>query len=302
MEKEYARLVTIAAWSATLVATLLLIIKLVAWWVTGSISLLASLIDSFIDIAASVINLIVVRYSLQPADREHAFGHGKAESLAALAQAMFITGSACFLILNGIDRFFRPQSLQSPEYGVYVSAFAFVLTSALVMFQKYVVNKTQSQAIAADSLHYQTDLYMNVAIMVALVISWYGFGQADALFAIGIGIYISVSAARMVYHASQTLLDRKLPDYEITQIRQICMDVEGVLGLHGVRTRMSGPVRFIQLHLELDDNLKLIEAHEISDIVENNLKEKFPGADVLVHHDPYSVIFDQEIDQKNRGW
>ncbi len=302
MEKEYARLVTIAAWSATLVATSLLIVKLAAWWVTGSVSLLASLIDSFIDIAASVINLIVVRYSLQPADREHAFGHGKAESLAALAQAMFITGSACFLILNGIDRFFRPQNLQSPEYGVYVSAFAFIITAALVVFQKYVVNKTNSQAIAADSLHYQTDLYMNVAIMVALVISWYGLGQADAIFAIGIGIYISVSAGRMVYHASQTLLDRKLPDYEITQIRQICMDVEGVLGLHGVRTRMSGPVRFIQLHLELDDGMKLIEAHEISDIVEKNLKEKFPGADVLVHHDPYSVIFDQEIDQKNRGW
>lgn len=302
MEKEYARLVTIAAWSATLVATSLLIVKLAAWWVTGSVSLLASLIDSFIDIAASVINLIVVRYSLQPADREHAFGHGKAESLAALAQAMFITGSACFLILNGIDRFFRPQSLQSPEYGVYVSAFAFVITAALVVFQKYVVKRTNSQAIAADSLHYQTDLYMNVAIMVALVISWYGFGQADAIFAIGIGIYISISAGRMVYHASQTLLDRKLPDFEITQIRQICMNVEGVLGLHGVRTRMSGPVRFIQLHLELDDNLKLIEAHEISDMVEHNLKDKFPGADVLVHHDPYSVIFDQEIDQKNRGW
>ncbi|MCE0493912.1 CDF family cation-efflux transporter FieF [Vibrio salinus] len=302
MEKEYARLVSIAAWSATLVATSLLIVKLIAWWVTGSVSLLASLIDSFIDIAASVINLIVVRYSLQPADREHAFGHGKAESLAALAQAMFITGSACFLILNGIDRFFRPHGLQSPEYGVYVSAFSFALTAVLVMFQKYVVRKTQSQAIAADSLHYQTDLYMNVAIMIALVLSWYGFHQADAIFAVGIGIYISVSAARMVYHASQTLLDRKLPDFEIAQIRQICMDVEGVLGLHGVRTRMSGPVRFIQLHLELDDEIKLIEAHRISDIVEENLKETFPSADILVHHDPYSVIFDQEIDQKNRGW
>ncbi|MDC0610070.1 CDF family cation-efflux transporter FieF [Vibrio sp.] len=302
MEKEYARLVSTAAWAATAVATLLLIVKLMAWWVTGSVSLLASLIDSFIDIAASVVNLIVVRYSLQPADREHAFGHGKAESLAALAQAMFITGSAVFLILNGIDRFFRPHQLQSPEYGVYVSIFALLATAGLVMFQKYVVKKTKSQAIAADSLHYQTDLYMNVAIMIALLLSWYGFSQADAIFAIGIGIYISLSAIRMVYQASQTLLDRKLPDSEIIQIRKICMDVEGVLGLHGVRTRMSGPIRFIQLHLELDDDMRLIEAHKISDTVELNLKRHFPGADVLVHHDPYSVIFDQEIEQKKRGW
>lgn len=302
MEKEYARLVSTAAWAASIVATLLLVVKVIAWWLTGSVSLLASLIDSFIDIAASIVNLVVVRYSLQPADKEHAFGHGKAESLAALAQAMFIAGSACFLILNGVDRFFRPHSLQSPEYGVYVSIFALVLTAALVMFQKYVVNKTQSQAIAADSLHYQTDLYMNVAIMIALILSWYGFGQADAIFAIGIGIYISISAGRMVYHASQTLLDRKLPDYEITQIRQICMDVEGVLGVHGIRTRMSGPVRFIQLHLELDDEMRLIDAHDVSDVVERNLKQKFPGADILVHHDPYSVIFEQEIDQKNRAW
>ncbi|KOO11670.1 ferrous iron transporter, partial [Vibrio xuii] len=111
--------------------------------------------DSMLDIAASLVNLVVVRYSLQPADREHTFGHGKAESLAALAQAMFISGSAVFLILNGVDRFFRPHALQSPEYGVYVSLFAIAVTFALVRFQKYVVKRTGSQAIAADSLHYE---------------------------------------------------------------------------------------------------------------------------------------------------
>ena len=176
---------------------------------TGSVSLLASLIDSLLDIAASVVNLIVVRYSLQPADREHTFGHGKAESLAALAQAMVISGSACFLILNGIDRFFRPHELQSPEYGIYVSGFAMVVTLALVMFQRQVVKKTGSQAIAADSLHYQSDLFMNAAIMVALGLSWFGITQADAVFAVGIGIYILYSAYRMAHSAVQTLLDRK---------------------------------------------------------------------------------------------
>lgn len=302
MKQQYARLVTMAAWTATIVATLLLIVKVITWWVTGSVSLLASLIDSMLDIAASVVNLIVVRYSLQPADKEHTFGHGKAESLAALAQAMFISGSAVFLILNGIERFFRPQDLQSPELGVYVSLFAMVMTFGLVMFQKRVVRMTGSQAIAADSLHYQTDLYMNGAIMVALGLSYFGVTQADAVFAVGIGIFILYSAFKMVSEAIQTLLDRKLPDEELEQIRQECLKVEGVLGVHQLRTRMSGPTRFIQLHLELDDNLRLIEAHHIADKVEDNLLELFPEADVLIHQDPLSVVFGPEKEQKAQDW
>ncbi|BFN29974.1 CDF family cation-efflux transporter FieF [Vibrio harveyi] len=302
MKQQYARLVTMAAWTATIVATLLLIVKVITWWVTGSVSLLASLIDSMLDIAASVVNLIVVRYSLQPADREHTFGHGKAESLAALAQAMFISGSAVFLILNGVERFFRPHELNAPELGVYVSLFAMVVTFGLVMFQKHVVRVTGSQAIAADSLHYQTDLYMNGAIMVALGLSYFGVTQADAVFAVGIGIFILYSAFKMVSEAIQTLLDRKLPDEELGQIRQECLKVEGVLGVHQLRTRMSGPTRFIQLHLELDDNLRLIEAHHIADKVEDNLLELFPEADVLIHQDPLSVVFGPERDQKAQDW
>ncbi|MET2900778.1 CDF family cation-efflux transporter FieF [Vibrio rotiferianus] len=302
MKQQYARLVTMAAWTATIVATLLLIVKVITWWVTGSVSLLASLIDSMLDIAASVVNLIVVRYSLQPADKEHTFGHGKAESLAALAQAMFISGSAVFLILNGVERFFRPHELNSPELGVYVSLFAMVVTFGLVMFQKHVVRMTGSQAIAADSLHYQTDLYMNGAIMVALGLSYFGVTQADAVFAIGIGIFILYSAFKMVSEAIQTLLDRKLPDEELDQIRQECLKVEGVLGVHQLRTRMSGPTRFIQLHLELDDNLRLIEAHYIADKVEDNLLELFPEADVLIHQDPLSVVFGPEKEQKAQDW
>ncbi|WP_194438540.1 CDF family cation-efflux transporter FieF [Vibrio fluminensis] len=302
MKQDYAKLVTMAAWAATLVATFLLIIKLVVWWVTGSVSLLASLIDSMLDIAASVVNLVVIRFSLQPADKEHRFGHGKAESLAALAQAMFISGSAVFLILNGIERFFRPQDLQSPELGVYVSLFAILVTFALVRFQKSVVRKTGSQAIAADSLHYQTDLYMNAAIMLALGLSWAGLGQADAVFAVGIGIYILYSAFKMVLEAIQTLLDRQLPEEELLKIKQVCLQVEGVLGVHQLRTRMSGPVRFIQLHLELEDELKLIEAHRISDQVELSLLAAFPQADILIHQDPYSVVHTSERLQKSADW
>ncbi len=185
---------------------------------------------------------------------------------------------------------------------MYVSLFAIVVTYGLVTFQKYVVSKTGSQAIAADSLHYQSDLYMNAAIMVALGLSWFGITQADAAFAIGIGAYILYSAFKMVKEAIQTLLDRKLPDEELNQIRQCCVSVEGVLGVHQLRTRMSGPTRFIQLHLELEDTMPLIEAHRISDEVENLLLKTFPEADVLIHQDPYSVVLGPEKEQKNQDW
>ncbi|WP_413285660.1 CDF family cation-efflux transporter FieF [Vibrio sp. MA40-2] len=302
MKEEYTRLVSMAAWMATGIASLLLVVKLIAWWTTGSVSILASLIDSLLDIAASAVNLVVIRYALQPADEQHTFGHGKAESLAALAQAMFISGSAFFLILNGIDRFFRPHELVSPEYGVYVSLFATIVTAGLVMFQKYVVRKTGSQAIAADSLHYQTDIYMNIAIMVALGLSYFGITQADATFAIGIGIFILISAIKMVIEAIQSLLDRQLPKDELDIIYNLSMSVEGVLGVHQLRTRSAGAIKFIQLHLELEDDMRLIQAHEISDQVEMKLIEKFPSADVMIHQDPYSVVYQTEKEQKELSW
>ncbi len=301
MKTEYARLVTTAAWLATGVATMLLIVKVAAWWVTGSVSLLAALIDSLLDLGASGVNLLVIKYALQPADKEHTFGHGKAESLAALAQSMFISGSALFLVLHGFERLFHPQPLAEPQVGIYVTLFATVATFALVRFQRYVVDKTGSQAIAADSLHYQTDLYMNVAIMIALGLTWYGLGQADALFAIGIGFFILYSAFQMLKEAIETLLDRQLPDEELEEIRQLCCSVEGVYGIHQLRTRMSGPVRFIQLHLELDDDLPLREAHRIADEAEAVVMERFEHADVLIHQDPKSVVPTKEREQL-QGW
>ncbi|MEZ8988994.1 CDF family cation-efflux transporter FieF [Vibrio breoganii] len=302
MKQEYKKLVTIAAWSATIVATVLLIVKIAVWWVTGSVSLLASVVDSLLDIAASSINLVVLKYALQPADKEHTFGHGKAESLAALAQSMFISGSALFLVLNGIDRFFRPHEINQPELGIYVSLFAMVVTFGLVTFQKHVVRQTGSQAIAADSLHYQSDLYMNAAILLALVLSMYGLGQADAVFAIGIGIFILYSAFKMIAEAVQSLLDRQLPESELVEIKAIATSVDRVHGIHQLRTRLSGPTRFIQLHLELDDQLPLIEAHQIADEVEERLMKHFEGCDVLIHQDPVSVVNNVEQHQKQQGW
>lgn len=290
MNQSYARLVTRAAIAATVLACLLLVMKIFAWWYTGSVSLLAALVDSLVDIAASLTNLLVVRYSLQPADAEHRFGHGKAESLAALAQSMFISGSALFLFLTGIQRLVQPAAMQAPVVGIVVTLIALLTTLALVRFQRWVVGKTSSQAVRADMLHYQSDVLMNGAILLALLFSWYGWLRADALFALAIGVYILYSALRMGYEAIQTLLDRTLAEDERQEIIRLVSATPGIRGAHDLRTRQSGATRFIQLHLEMEDDLPLVQAHERATQVTNTILQRFPAADVIIHQDPCSVV------------
>lgn len=290
MNHQYGRLVSRAAAAATVMATALLIIKIFAWWYTGSVSILAALVDSLVDIAASLTNLLVIRYSLQPADEDHAFGHGKAESLAALAQSMFISGSALFLLLTGIQNLVRPEEMRQPLVGIVVTVVALACTLLLVTFQRWVVRKTRSQAVRADMMHYQSDVLMNGAILIALVLSWYGWHRADSLFALGIGIYILYSALRMCYEAVQSLLDKTLPEEERQTIIDIVKAWPSVRGAHDLRTRQSGPTRFIQIHLEMEDALPLAEAHQIADEVEQAILSRFPDSDVIIHQDPSCVV------------
>ena len=286
----YSRLVTMAGLASTATAGILILAKLSAWLLTDSSSMLASLTDSLMDISASVINLLAIRYSLVPADDDHSFGHGKAESLASLAQAAFITGSALVLVMNGFSRLVSPQPMEHLGIGLWVTIGALALTLLLVTFQSYVVKRTDSQAIKADRLHYQSDLLLNSGVLVALALSWYGWLWADGLCAILLGIYILRSAMQIGYEATQTLLDRQLPDEERDEISRLTTSVSGVHGLHDMRTRQSGQLRFIQLHIELDDELPLRRAHEIADEVEALLLKAFPASDVIIHMDPISFV------------
>lgn len=297
VQSDYKRLVKMAATCATCCAALMLTIKLIAWWITGSVSLLAAVVDSFVDISASLTNLFILRFALQPPDDDHSFGHGKAESLGALAQSMFISGSAIFLILTGFQQLVTPKHLNTPDIGIVVMVISLAITMGLVSFQRWVVKKTASQAIKADMLHYQSDVLMNIAVLIALVLSWYGYQRADALFALGIGVYILYSAWRIGYDAIQCLLDRALPDDEREIIIDIIQAWPGVIGAHDLRTRQSGPIRFIQFHIELDDNLRFFDAHEIADQVEQALLKRFPGSQVIIHQDPSSVV-----DSDNGHW
>jgi ferrous-iron efflux pump FieF len=286
---ETARLLRIATYSSVLTASVLIGGKLVAWLMTSSVSVLASLVDSLMDVAASLINLFAVRYSLMPADKEHRFGHGKAESLAGLAQATFIAGSAAFLILHAIDRLMYPHPLEDIAVGIGVMIFAVISTLVLLLIQRHVIKKTGSTAIRADSLHYVTDLFTNLSIIAALALAQFGWPGLDPIFAIGIALYILYSAWEIGHEAFQLLLDRELPDDIRNQIKSIAISHAGVHGIHDMRTRKSGQTEFIQLHLELDDDLPLVQSHKIADEVEMAIQKAFPMADIIIHQDPVSV-------------
>ena len=281
---------THATFASLSVALVLIASKFGAWLATDSLSLLSTLIDSFLDAGASLINLLAVRRALQPADRYHRFGHGKAEPLAGLAQAAFIFGSAAFLLIEAGERLFRPRDIENTVIGYAVMVFAILLTLVLVLFQKYVVRRTGSVAIRADSLHYQTDIMINGSVILCLFLNAnLGWRYADPLFATGIAAYILWGAWRIGHGAFHLILDRELPDKDRRRIKEIVLANPGVRGLHDMRTRSSGQSVFIQLHLEMDGHLTLFEAHEIAEDVMLAVERAFPGAEVLVHEDPEGV-------------
>lgn len=279
-------LLRLASFASVITAGFLIVAKLAAWSVTGSVSLLASLVDSVMDSIASVINLFAIRYSLQPADEDHRFGHGKAEPLAGLAQAAFIAGSAVFLVFHAIDRLRFTHALEKVGIGVAVMVLAIVLTLVLLGIQRYVIRKTGSTAIRADSLHYLTDLLTNMSVLLALYLSSLGWTWADPLFAIAVATYIFYSAFQIGHEAFQQLMDRELPEEILQRIQETAMSHPEVTGTHEMRTRQAGQTRFVQLHLELDENLPLKTAHAIADEVEAEILTFLPGAEVLIHQDP----------------
>lgn len=272
------------------VALLLIVVKLVAWIVTDSVAMLSSLIDSVLDAAASIVNLVAVAHALTPADREHRFGHGKAEPLAGMAQAAFVSGSAVFLLFEAGQRLFSPRPVAAGELGIAVMVFSVLATLGLVTFQRYVVKRTGSVAISADSLHYKGDLLANGGVIVALVLSTQlGWTAADPLLAAVIGIYILFGAWGIARQSLDQLMDRELPDDQRKRIRSIAMAHTEVRDVHDLRTRASGLQTFIQFHLELDGGMALHRAHDIADAVELQILQEFPGAEVIIHQDPAGV-------------
>lgn len=288
-DSHKSRQLKLATYASVFVAVLLITVKMLAWLITGSMSILASLVDSLMDSLASLINMFAIRYSLMPPDREHRFGHGKAEPLAALAQAAFICGSAVFLVLHAVDNLRFGKPLQDLGFGIGVMLFATVVTGLLVLFQHRVIKLTQSTAIRADALHYRMDLLTNIGTIIALALAHAGWQWSDGLFAICLAAYIFYQAILIGYDAFQQLMDRELSEEIQQQLQDIALGHPQVRGVHDLRTRQSGQQQFIQIHLELDDLLSLLTAHSIADQVEQAMCTAFPDADIIVHLDPKSL-------------
>lgn len=285
-----ARLMTAATYASVAVAAVLIVVKIAAYLVTDSVAVLSSLIDSLLDAAAALINLFAVRHALTPADREHRFGHGKAEALAGLGQSAFIAGSAVFLIFEASHRLLDVQPVQNSMIGIGVLVFAIALTIVLVHFQRRVVRSTGSVAIKADVLHYLGDLLVNSSVILSLFLGMqFGWHFLDPVFAIAIAVYIVASAWQIARQSLDQLMDRELPDEARQRIKEIALAESGVVALHDLRTRAAGRTQFIQLHLEMDPDISLARAHEISDAVEARLLETFPGAEVIIHEDPAGI-------------
>ncbi|MFZ3238286.1 MAG: cation diffusion facilitator family transporter [Stellaceae bacterium] len=279
-----------ATYASVAVALLLIAVKFAAWLDTGSVALLSSVIDSLLDGAAAIVNLLAVRHAMTPADREHRFGHGKAEPLAVLGQSAFITGSALLLLAEAARRLIQSAPVSNPPAGIAAMVLSIVVTVALVMYQRHVVRRTGSIAITADELHYRSDVILNGSVIAALVLSGLlGIQVLDPLFGGAIGVWIIWSAARLARLALIQLMDQELPDDERERIREIAQSHPEVVAAHDLRTRVAGPTAFIQLHVEMDGAMSLIRAHEISDEVEAKLRSAYPNAEILIHQDPEGV-------------
>jgi cation diffusion facilitator family transporter len=274
-------------WASVLVALTLMVTKLLVVILTGSVSLLASFADSALDFFASVSAFFAVRYAAEPADDDHRFGHGKAESFASLFQALLVAVTAALVAREAVERLLHPSDISRPELALAVMAFSIVLTLGLVWAQGRAIKKSGSLAVTGDQAHYKADLLANVSVIVGIGIASYGgWPIADALIGLGIALWLVYTAWEVAKGALDQMMDRELPEAERKAIRDIAIGVEGVLSIHELRTRASGFYVHMQFHLDLDPQMTLAEAHKIVVEVERRLLASWPAADILIHPDP----------------
>lgn len=271
-------------------ALFLAALKFWAWRQTGSAAVLGQAADSALDAAGSALAFLAVRYAATPADEDHRFGHQKAEGLSALFQAGLITVSALLVAWQSTKRFFDPQPLDQAGLAVWVLAVAAAATVALVAFQTLAFKRSDSLIVAGDRAHYTGDVIANLGALVAVVLSArLGFLRADAIAGLLAALFLLWSVREIIGAALPQIMDQELPEEERARVRAIVEADPGVLGHHALRTRRAGRRRYVQLHIELDPDMRFADAHAIADRVENAIKAAFPDADVIVHQDPYQA-------------
>ena len=302
LDEQYLKnLKTFAACASISVSVTLSVIKAGAAIVTGSLSVLSSMVDSLTDVISSSISLVAVKFANKPLTEHHRYGYGKAESVSALIQAAFIAGSGGFIFYDGICRLMKPEPLKQTAVGLWIMGISIVLTVGLIAFQAAVVKKTKSQAIEADSAHYTVDLLTNGAIILSLlVVRYLNWQWFDCATAVAISIYLLWNAGHIAVKALEEITDHEVDDDIKQKIVDLALSVPEVKGYHDFRTRVSGLRMFIEIHLELDGNLTLSQSHDISDQVEAKILAAFPMSQIIVHQDPYG-LHEKRLDHEISG-
>lgn len=266
----------------------LTILKTIVGLATMSISVLASALDSFMDVCSSTITTIAVLTSEKPADTGHPFGHGKAEAIAGLVQSVFIAISAGFLIFQAFHRIIDGYTLKDEGIGIEVMVLAMVVSIFLSRYMRKVGRETESTAISAGALNFSADVWTNAGVLVALGLErWAAVKNADPIVSILISLYIIVSAIRIAHDAITQLMDKTLPE-EMLQAIDRCIRTHGpcVIGYHRLRTRRVGGEKEISFHLEVDNMLTFKSAHDITEAIVADIERAIPGSRVTIHSDP----------------
>ncbi len=289
--KTSASLNRSAAFASISVALMLLLLKAWAAMSTGSTAMLGSLADTALDFVASMATLAGVWVGSQPADDEHRFGHGKAEALAAMFQVVLISISALGLAFRAIAQIFAGTRPEGADAGIAVSAIALAATIALLIWQRHVIRRTGSIAIATDHVHYTSDLALNLAVIAALALDRYaGLAGADAVFGLIIALWLGWGAWRASQQAIDNLMDREWPEEKRARFIEVLGRHQELRGVHDLRTRTSGNKDFVQFHVWVDGAMTIAQAHVVMDEIEEKLMAEFPGVEVLIHPDPDGLV------------
>lgn len=294
-DQQYALWVKRSAYFTLTMSLCIVCLKLYASIETNAAAMLASFTDAMLDVMVSGLNFLALRYALKPADDEHRFGHGKAEAVMALFQAAFLTGAAVLLLYQSASRLFSPEPIGALSQGIGITLVCMLLTSCLVVVQRWIIAKTGSLAVQADSAHYRGDLLMNAAVLVALVLVAQGLWWADAVMTAAIAVYLCVNAWQLGGESMRHLLDEELDEPQRQMIIETLQKLPGVIAVDQLRTRQGGPHIFIQLRLVLPDAWSLQQAHDVVDLAEQQIAALFPRADVIIHADPESALPEPEL-------
>lgn len=278
-------------------ATLLIIIKLFIGIASGSVAVLASAIDSVLDLAVSVFNYFALHNVEKEPDETFNYGRGKLEALAAVVEGIVITISGLYIMYSAIDKLINKSETTYLEESILVMLASLVITGALVIFLNYVAKKTASMVIRSDALHYKTDLYSNGAILISLVVIHFtNFHIIDSILGILIAIYIIYSAYDLIKDGILMLMDVAMPNEQVNEIKKILDENINVNSYHQLLTRCSGKDAFVSVHLVFNISTSLFEAHRVCDIIENKIKQidKDLNWNLVIHPDPYD---DSEINE-----